>query len=53
MIERITKTASEWARKEGNVAVPAAVRAATHGVKEALKVFPQEYAKERKKRKKN
>ena len=52
MRERIMKMVSEFVRKEGGAAVPAAVRAATHGAKEALKIFPQEFARERRKRKK-
>lgn len=53
MIERIRKTAGDLIRKEGGAAVPAAVRAATHGVREALRVFPKEFAEERKKQEKN
>ncbi len=49
MIERVRKTAGELIRKEGGAAVPAALRAVTHGVKEALRVFPKEFAEERKK----
>jgi hypothetical protein len=48
MRERIV----EFIRKEVGTAAPAVVRAMTHGAKESLKKFPEEWAKERKKRKK-
>lgn len=46
---RILRKVAEIARKEARAAVPAAVRAATHGAKAALRRFPAEYEKERKK----
>jgi hypothetical protein len=42
--------ASEFLRKEARTALPAAGRAATHGMREFLKRLPDEYAKERKRR---
>jgi hypothetical protein len=39
----------EFARKEVTLALPAAQRAATHGVQAFLKKFSEEYAYERKK----
>jgi hypothetical protein len=39
----------EFARKEVALALPAAQRAASHGVQAFLKKFSEEYAKERKK----
>jgi hypothetical protein len=40
---------SEFARKEVTLALPAAQRAASHGVQAFLKKFSEEYANERKK----
>jgi hypothetical protein len=39
----------EFARKEITLAIPAAQRAASHGVQAFLKKFSEEYANERKK----
>jgi hypothetical protein len=39
----------EFARKEVTLALPAAQRAASHGVQAFLKKFSEEYANERKK----
>ena len=39
----------EFARKEVTLAMPAAQRAASHGVQAFLKKFSEEYANERKK----
>ena len=39
----------EFARKESALALPAAQRAASHGVQAFLKKFSEEYANERKK----
>ena len=39
----------EFARKEITLALPAAQRAAGHGIQAFLKKFSEEYAKERKK----
>jgi len=50
MIRGALKRVGELARKEARTAVPAAGRAAVHGVKEFLKKLPEEYAEERKKR---
>jgi hypothetical protein len=50
MRRRIFEKVAEFARKEGSAAVPAAIRAATHAGKEFLRRFPEEFAKERKKR---
>ena len=41
----------EFARKEVTLALPAAQRAASHGVQAFLKKFSEEYANERKKQK--
>jgi len=40
----------EIARREASVAIPAAIRAAKHAGTVFLKRFPEEYAKERRKR---
>jgi hypothetical protein len=41
----------EFARKEVTLALPAAQRAASHGIQAFLKKFSEEYANERKKSK--
>ena len=41
---------AEFARREAGVVLPAAKRAAGHGIEAFLKKFSEEYAKERKKR---
>jgi hypothetical protein len=46
MLQKIT----ELARQEATVALPAAKRAATHGLQAFWKKFSEEYAKERRKR---
>lgn len=50
MIGRTARRVSELARKEAIVALPAARRAASHGLQAFLKKFSEEYAKERKKK---
>ena len=50
MKSRIVEKISELVRKEGSAAVPAAIRAASYAGREFLKRFPEEFAKERKKR---
>ena len=50
MRNKIFEKISDWARKEGSAAIPAALRAASHAGKEFLKKFPEEFAKERRKR---
>ncbi len=47
---RILEKLAELARREGSAALPAAIRAASHAGKEFLKKFPEEFAKERRKR---
>ena len=49
MRARVTEKVAEIAQKEVRAVVPAALRAVRHGVNAALRKFPQEYAKERKK----
>ncbi|HEX6709994.1 MAG TPA: hypothetical protein VF068_06645 [Rubrobacter sp.] len=46
---QVVQKVSEFARRELAVALPAAKRAASHGVQAFLKKFSEEYAKERKK----
>jgi hypothetical protein len=50
MKSKIFEKIAELARREGSAAVPAAIRAASHAGKEFLRKFPEEFAKERKKR---
>jgi hypothetical protein len=47
---RLVQKVSEFARREATIALPAAKRAVSHGVRAFLKKFSEEYAKERKKR---
>jgi hypothetical protein len=47
---RILEKLAELARREGSAVLPAAIRAASHAGKEFLKKFPEEFAKERRKR---
>ena len=47
---RIIGEVAEVARREAGVVLPAAKRAAGHGIEAFLKKFSEEYAKERKKR---
>ena len=47
---KIFEKITEWAQREGSAAIPAAIRAASHAGKEFLNKFPEEFAKERKKR---
>ena len=47
---RIIGKVAEVARREAGVVLPAAKRAAGHGIEAFLKKFSEEYAKERKKR---
>ena len=47
---RAFRRVAEFARREAGVALPAARRAAGHGIEAFLKKFSEEYAKERKKR---
>ncbi len=49
MRARILQKVNEFARREATVALPAARRAAEHGIQAFLKKFSEEYAKERKK----
>jgi hypothetical protein len=46
---RVLQKANEFVRKEARFALPAAKRAATHGIQAFFKKFSEEYAKERKK----
>lgn len=46
---RMFQKVSELAKKEITLALPAARRAASHGVQAFFKKFSEEYAKERKK----
>ena len=46
---RMLQRANEFVRKEARFALPAAKRAATHGLQAFFKKFSEEYAKERKK----
>ena len=46
---RAVQKMGEFARREVTVALPAARRAAGHGIQAFLKKFSEEYAKERKK----
>ncbi len=47
---RIFGKVAEVARREAGLVLPAARRAAGHGIEAFLKKFSEEYAKERKKR---
>jgi hypothetical protein len=47
---RVFGKVAEVARREAGVVLPAAKRAAGHGIEAFLKKFSEEYAKERKKR---
>ena len=47
MRRRLVEVVIEFVRKEARVAGPAAISAVAHGAREALKRFPQEYAKKR------
>ena len=47
---RVLQKVAEFVQREATVALPAAIRAARHGARAAMKKFPEEYAKERKKR---
>ena len=47
---RAFRRVADLVRREAGVALPAARRAAGHGVEAFLKKFSEEYAKERKKR---
>ena len=47
---RLLGKVAEVARREAGVVLPAAKRAAGHGIEAFLKKFSEEYAKERKKR---
>jgi hypothetical protein len=47
---RLFGKVAEVARREAGVVLPAAKRAAGHGIEAFLKKFTEEYAKERKKR---
>ena len=49
MRARLAEKVAQMAQKEVRAALPAALRAARHGVNAALRKFPQEYAKERRK----
>jgi hypothetical protein len=46
---RMLQKANEFVRKEARFVLPAAKRAATHGIQAFFKKFSEEYAKERKK----
>ncbi len=48
---RVIQKVGEFARREVTLALPAAQRAASHGIQAFLKKFSEEYAKERKKSK--
>ncbi len=45
----LLRSVGEFARKEVTLALPAAQRAASHGLQAFLKKFSEEYGKERKK----
>ena len=47
---RVFGKVADFARHEAGVVLPAAKRAAGHGIEAFLKKFSEEYAKERKKR---
>ena len=47
---RVFRKVADIARHEAGVVLPAARRAAGHGIEAFLKKFSEEYAKERKKR---
>jgi hypothetical protein len=47
---RVFRKVADLARQEARVVLPAARRAAGHGIEAFLKKFSEEYAKERKKR---
>lgn len=49
MRARVLHKVGELARKEVRLALPAAKRAASHGMQAFFKKFSEEYAKERKK----
>jgi hypothetical protein len=46
---QVLQRIGNFARKEVTLALPAAQRAASHGIQAFLKKFSEEYAKERKK----
>lgn len=50
MRQRVAERVSEFVRREGQVALPAAVRAAKHAGKVFLAKFYEEYEKERRKK---
>ena len=50
MRRRIIERAVEVARKEAGAVVPAAIKAVTHGARAAMRRFPEEYARERRRR---
>lgn len=47
---RAFRKVAEFARREAGVVLPAAKRAAGHGIEAFVKKFSEEYVKERKKR---
>ena len=47
---RVFRKVADLARQEAGVVLPAARRAAGHGIEAFLKKFSEEYAKERRKR---
>jgi hypothetical protein len=49
---RILRKAGEFVRREAGVAFPAAKRAASHGLQAFINKFSEEYARERRKRRK-
>ena len=49
MTRQVFQRVTEFVRREGQTAVPAAIRAARHAGKTFLRKFPEEYARERKK----
>ena len=50
MRRRYIDKAIEYIKREAGVALPAAIRAVKHGAQAAARRFPEEYARERKKR---
>lgn len=50
MRRRVFEKVSGFVRREGKVAVPAAIRAAKHAGRVFLKKFPEEYERERRKK---
>ncbi len=47
---RLPEKAVEFIRREGKLALPAASRAAQHAVRAFIRKFPEEYERERRKK---